>query len=108
MVLRDMLSCIGYSVLEASSGSQAIEKYSKLDPDIVMVDANAKDMDGAKMIENIRRDDPTVVAVICASAGQRSVVSHAYSAGASGFCPKPYREKTVKDALRNLYRQPTF
>ena len=108
MVLRDMLTCIGYSVCEASTGSQAIERYAKLRPDLVMVDANAKDMDGAKAIENIRRDDPRVMAVICASAGQRSVVSQAFSAGAAGFCPKPYREKNVKDALRNLYRQPTF
>lgn len=108
MILRDMLSCIGYSVCEASTGTQAIEKYAKLRPDIIMVDANAKDMDGAKTIENIRREDPKVVAVICASAGQRSIVSQAFSAGASGFCPKPYREKTVKDALRNLSRQPTY
>lgn len=108
MVLKDMLSCIGYSVCEASTGAQAMERYAKLRPDFVMVDANAKDMDGAKAIENIRRDDPTVVAVICASAGQRSVISQAFSAGAAGFCPKPYREKNVKDALRNLYRQPTF
>lgn len=108
MVLRDMLSCIGYSVCEASTGTQAIERYKKLQPDVVMVDANAKDMDGAKAIEWMRRDDPTLVAVICASAGQRSIVSQAFSAGASGFCAKPYREKTVKDALRSLNRQPVY
>ena len=108
MVLKNMLSCIGYSVCEASSGAQAIERYAKRRPDVVMVDANAKDMDGAQAIEQMSRDDPRLVAVICASAGQRGVVSQAFSAGAAGFCPKPYREKNVKDALRNLYRQPTF
>lgn len=108
MVLRDMLSCIGYSVCEASSGAQAIERYKQLQPDLVMIDANAKDMDGAKAIEWMRRDDPSVVAVICASAGQRSVVSQAFTAGATAFCAKPYREKTVKDALRHLGRQPIF
>ena len=107
MVLRDMLSCIGYSMCEASTGTQALETYRKLLPDVVMMDANARDMDGAKAIESIRRDYPSVVAVICASAGQRSVVSQAFSAGASGFCAKPYREKNVKDALRNLSRQPS-
>ena len=108
MILRDMLSCIGYSVCEASTGAQAIERYKALQPDLVMMDANAKDMDGAKAIEWIRRDDPSVVALICASAGQRSVVSQAFSAGAAGFCPKPYREKNVKDALRNITRQPIY
>lgn len=108
MVLRDLLSCIGYSVCEASTGAQAIETYKKLLPDVVMVDANARDMDGAKTIETMRRDHPSLVAVICASAGQRSVVSQAFSAGASGFCAKPYREKNVKDTLRNLNRQPSF
>ena len=108
MILSHLLSCNGYSVCEASSGAQAVEKYKKLLPDVLMVDANAKDMDGAQIIENVRREHPNVVAVICASAGQRGVVSQAFSAGASGFCAKPYTEKAVKDALRNLNRQPTF
>jgi CheY-like chemotaxis protein len=108
MTLRDMLACIGYSVCEASTGAQAIEACKKLQPDVVMVDANARDMDGAKAIEWMRRDDPTVVAVICASTGQRTVVSQAFSAGAAGFCAKPYREKNVKATLRNLDRQPIF
>jgi len=108
MTLRDMLSCIGYSVAEASTGAQAIEACRKLQPNIVMVDANAKDMDGAKAIEWMRRDDPSVVALICASSGQRNVISQAFSAGAVGFCPKPYREKNVKAALRSIERQPVF
>jgi CheY-like chemotaxis protein len=108
MILRDMLACIGYAVCEASTGAQAIEACKKLQPDVVMVDANARDMDGAKAIEWMRRDDPSVIAVICASSGQRSVVSQAYSAGAVGFCAKPYKEKNVKAALRNLDRGPIF
>ncbi len=106
MILRDLLACNGFSVSEASSGAQAIEQYGKMLPDVLMVDANVKDMDGAQAIENIRRNHPNMVAIICASAGQRSVVSQAFSAGATAFCAKPYREKTVKDALRNLNRQP--
>ncbi|NLN77299.1 MAG: response regulator [Armatimonadetes bacterium] len=108
MILRDLLSCNGYSVCEASSGAQALEQYRKLLPDLLMVDANPKDMDGAQIIENVRREHPNVVAVICASAGQRGVVSQAFSAGASAFCAKPYREKSIKDALRNLNRQPVY
>jgi DNA-binding NarL/FixJ family response regulator len=85
-----------------------LEQYRKLLPDLLMVDANPKDMDGAQIIENVRREHPNVVAVICASAGQRGVVSQAFSAGASAFCAKPYREKSIKDALRNLNRQPVY
>jgi two-component system chemotaxis response regulator CheY len=108
MILRDLLACNGYSVCEASSGAQAIETFKKVLPDVLMVDANVKDMDGAQAIENIRRDHPGVVAIICASAGQRSVVSQAFSAGATAFCAKPYREKSIKDTLRSLNRQPVF
>lgn len=108
MILRDMLMTAGYSVCEASSGKQALERYGRLRPDVVMVDANLRECDGAKAIEELRRQDPTAVAVICASAGQRNTVSLAFSAGAAAFCPKPYREKTIKDALRNLSRQPVW
>ena len=105
MVLRDMLSIAGYSVCEAASGSQAIDSFKRNQPDVVMMDACPNDMDGARAIEQLRALDPTIVAVICASNGQRSVVSQAFSAGASAFCAKPYKEKSVKDALRNLGRQ---
>ncbi len=108
MILRDVLTAAGCSVCEARSGHQALEDYNRLRPDIVMVDANMKGMDGAAAIEALRRHDPSLTAIICASAGQLSAVSKAFDAGASALCPKPYREGTVRSVLRKLAEQPAW
>lgn len=108
MILKDMLGSLGYSVSEASNPAQAVEKYEKSRPDVVMVDANLREMDGAKAIEMLRRHDPSLIAVICAATGQRGIISQAFSAGAIAHCPKPFKEKSIKDAFRNLSRQPVW
>ena len=108
MVLRDMLMAAGYSVCEARTGRQALDDYDRLRPDIVMVGANMRETDGATAIEALRRQDPSLIAIICASAGQRSAVSQALDAGASALCPKPYREKAVRHVLRKVAEQPDW
>ena len=108
MILRDMLMAAGCSVCEARSGDDALENYDRLRPDIVMVSANTKGTSGPTVIEELRRRDPSLAAVICASAGQLSTVSHAFDAGASALCPKPYREGTVRNVLRRLAQQPDW
>ena len=108
MILRDMLTAAGCSVCEARSGRDALDNYDRLRPNIVMVDANMKEMDGAAAIEALRRHDPSLTAIICAWAGQLSAVSQAFDAGASALCPKPYREGTVRNVMRKLAEQPDW
>ena len=103
MVLRNILASTGYSVCEeASSGAEAIQKYEKTQPDIVLVEAQMPGMDGVATISELCRTYIDCQSLLLASAGQRARVCEALSAGAVDFIPKPLNERRVATALRRL------
>lgn len=103
MVLRNILATAGYSVCcEASNGAEAVMKYEKVNPDIVLVEAQMPDMDGVATISELCRSNIGCQALLLASAGQRARVCEAMSAGAVDFIPKPLNERRVATALRRL------
>ncbi len=103
MVLSNILVTSGYSVCcEASSGFDALQKYEKARPDIVLVEAQMSDMDGVATITELRRKDIDCQILLLAGAGQRTAVCEALSAGAVDFIPKPVNERRVATALRKL------
>ena len=103
MVLRNILASAGYSVCyEASSGADAVAKYEKTNPDVVLVEAQMPDMDGVATITELCRNHLGCQVLLMAAAGQRSRVCEAMSAGAVDFIPKPINERRVTTALRRL------
>ena len=103
MVLRDILASAGYSVCcEVSSGKEAVTRYEKTMPDLVLVEAQMADMDGVATITELRRNFDNCRVLLLAAAGQRGQVCEALSAGALDFIPKPLNEKRVAAALRKL------
>lgn len=98
--LRDILLSHGFSIVEASSGRDAVEKYERIHPDLVMVDAQMPDMDGVCTIRAIRYKDPDALMLLCAGSGEKSSVMEAMTAGAIDFCSKPYVPKRVITTIR--------
>lgn len=103
MVLNNILVTNGYSVCyEASSGADAIANYEKTRPDLVLVEAQMPDRDGVATITELCRNFLGCQAVLLASAGQRSYVCEAMSAGAVDFIAKPVSDRRVLSTLRKL------
>ena len=48
----------GYEVIEADTGTQAVEKYKAGKPDAVLLDVTMPDMDGLTALKKIRELDP--------------------------------------------------
>lgn len=103
MVLNNILVTNGYSVCyEASSGADAIANYEKARPDLVLVEAQMSDRDGVATISELCRKYLGCQTVLLASAGQRSSVCQAISAGAMDFIAKPINDRRVLSVLRKL------
>lgn len=103
MVLRNILATSGYSVCcEASSGAEAVQKYGRTRPDVVLIEALMPGMDGVQTITELCRAYDGCQALLLASAGQRGRVCEAMSAGAIDFIAKPVTERRVAMALRML------
>jgi len=86
---------------EAENGSQAIEMYHKLRPDIVLMDIVMPDVGGIEAIRAIRAGDPSANIIALTSFSDEQLISQALSAGARGFL---YKDVSV-DELINAIRQ---
>lgn len=103
MVLNYILVSNGYSVCyEALSGFDALANYEKARPDVVIVEATMPDQDGVATITELCRTHLGCRAILMASAGQRSDVCVAMSAGAVDFIPKPISDRRVLSTLKKL------
>lgn len=55
MMIRDILSKNGFEVVgEAQDGSQAIEKFKELRPDLITMDITMPEMDGIAALKEIK------------------------------------------------------
>ena len=62
--MKDLLEKLKYKVEIAQNGMDAIEKYSKFRPDMVLVDISMPEMNGISCIEKMADIDPDMNAVI--------------------------------------------
>ncbi|MDO8681994.1 MAG: response regulator [Armatimonadota bacterium] len=100
MILRDILISHGYSVVEASTGDEAIETYKKTRPDLVTVDIMMPGIDGVKAVREIRMIDPKATVLMCGSRGQQRKAMEGMSLGAEGILLKPFVERHVIRSIK--------
>ena len=100
-----LLASQGYDVEEAANGVEAVNKYSAVRPDLVLMDITMPVMDGLTALKEIRKADASAKVVMCSAIGQESMVIEAIGAGASDFIVKPYQPERILGALRKLLRK---
>jgi PAS domain S-box-containing protein len=99
--LTRMLAGMGYSVVTASSGREAIATYGMFGPsvDVVILDMVMPDLDGRECFRALRRLDPNIKAILCtggpADGGRRDMLEE----GMVGFIQKPYRPEQLSEAI---------
>jgi two-component system chemotaxis response regulator CheY len=101
MMIRDILTKNGYEVVgEAQDGSQAIEKYKELNPDLITMDITMPEMDGITALKEIRKLDTNAKVIMCSAMGQQAMVIDAIQAGAKDFIVKPFQADRVIEAIK--------
>lgn len=106
MMIKDILSKNGYEVVgEANDGSQAIEKYKDLKPDLVTMDITMPEMDGITALKEIKKIDANSKVIMCSAMGQQAMVIDAIQAGAKDFIVKPFQSDRVIEAIKKTLGQ---
>ncbi|CAI6026986.1 response regulator [Cohnella ginsengisoli] len=101
MMIRDILTKNGYEVVgEAQDGSQAIEKFKELSPDLITMDITMPEMDGIAALKEIRKMDSNAKVIMCSAMGQQAMVIDAIQAGAKDFIVKPFQADRVIEAIK--------
>ena len=76
-------------IAEAKDGQEAIEKYKKFSPDIVLMDITMPNVTGIEALNEIIRFDLAAIVVMCSALGTKSLVKEALEIGAKDFIIKP-------------------
>lgn len=103
MMLKDILTKNGYTVIgEAENGAKALEKFSELEPDLIIMDITMPEMDGIQAVKKIKSTNSQANIIMCSAMGQQAMVIEAIQAGASDFIVKPFQAERVLEAVKKV------
>jgi two-component system chemotaxis response regulator CheY len=102
-MISDILTQAGFDIVgEAESGTQAVQKYHALKPDLVTMDIVMPDMGGIEAVREICKTDPEAKILMCSAMGQQALVVEAIQAGAKDFVVKPFQPSRVLEAVQRV------
>ncbi len=101
-LLRFILTQNGYTVVEATTGNEGIEKALKETPDLIIMDIQLPDIDGLEATRRIRASEagrkvPIIALTSYAMAGDKQM---ALDAGCTGYIAKPINPETFVTEIR--------
>ena len=106
-MIKDTLSKNGYTELfEAVDGADAVEKFSEIGPDLVIMDITMPNMDGLEALKAIRAADANANVVMCSAMGQETMVIDAIRSGAKDFIVKPFKPERVLKTVTSIVGEP--
>ena len=102
MMLRRSLMQMGYEVIEAGDGQQALDQIEKSGaPDLALVDWNMPVMTGYELMLEVRarRELDSMVIIMVTSETEATQVQRALDAGANEFVMKPFTEQALREKM---------
>ena len=103
-VAVNLLKIVGFETMEAMDGKDAIEKFEKWNPHLILMDMRMPGMDGyeaTRLIKETRKGKQTAIVALTASAfeDERKKIE---SLGMQGYIRKPFRENELFGTLGKI------
>lgn len=103
MIAR-ILKEIGFEIIEAVNGLDALEKVRLHQPDVVLVDWNMPEMNGYEFLKALR-SDPTydsIKIMMVTTESDIDQMTRALEAGANEYVIKPFTKEVILEKLAIL------
>jgi DNA-binding response OmpR family regulator len=94
----------GWTVVEASTGEDALEAFQQEPADVVLIDIMLPGIDGFEVCRSIRRTSDVPIVMVTARADTHDVVA-GLEAGADDYLTKPFAPKELSARIRALLRR---
>jgi two-component system chemotaxis response regulator CheY len=99
-ILRKILTDVGFSVLEADSGEEAIKLYHAARPTAVTLDVHMNKLSGMGAMQVILKLHPEARIIVCSSEYSPQYVLESMRLGAKTYVAKPFTSETVLAAVQ--------
>jgi class 3 adenylate cyclase len=105
-ILRMRLTALGYEVVEATDGEQALAKVAETRPDLILLDIMMPKIDGLEVVRRLKADEslPFIpVIMVTAKADPKDVVA-GLDAGGDDYLTKPIDHAAMVARVRAMLR----
>src|SRR5581483_1307159 len=101
-ILRDLFGTVGYELIEAENGEDALALAARRRPDLILMDIQLPVMDGYEATRRLKadralKDIPVIVVTSYALSGDEG---KARAAGADAYVTKPYSPRDLLARVR--------
>ncbi|AVQ45765.1 response regulator transcription factor [Clostridium botulinum] len=93
-VIKLYLENEGYTVIQATSGIEALNKQSEFNPDLLILDLMLPDISGENVCERIREESEVPIIMLTAKSSEDSILN-GYSIGSDDYITKPFSPKQL-------------
>jgi len=92
MLLKGFLASLGYEIIQAKSGEDALEKLSGNQVDLILLDVEMPGMSGFEVLTKLRADKKTqrIPVIMIMAHNENKVRLKALEAGCDDFISKPF------------------
>jgi two-component system, OmpR family, response regulator len=107
--ISDLLSAVlryeGCTVHSAHTGTQALQEFMSLRPDVVILDIMLPDMDGLEILRRMRQENPSVPVLFLTARDSVEDRVAGLTAGGDDYVTKPFSLEEVIARVRALLRR---
>ena len=95
-----VLTRAGHEVVEAADGEEALRLLDERLPDLILTDLAMPKMDGAELIEQVRRRDPMLPMIVLTGLGTVDMAVEMMRKGACDFLTKPFKIEQLSGSVK--------
>jgi len=101
-VSQQMLEKLGYTVLTAASGREAIEMYQKHlnEISLVIIDMIMQDLNGGETYDELKKITPDIKVLLASGYSMDDQAQNILDRGCNGFIQKPFNIKRISYKIR--------
>src|SRR5437016_14259925 len=100
--LKQLLSDEGYSVVEATTGTEVVEKVKETNPDLVIMDVRMPELDGIEALSKLKVSSPKTSVLIMTAFGSSNNAIRAMELGAFDYITKPFELDKISHTVKRV------
>lgn len=103
LILKDILMIGKHNLVsELSSGINALEEYTKINPDVVLLDMAMPKKDGITVLKEIIEFKPSAKVIMISASDNQETVNECMKLGAIAYILKPFNFQDIIDMINKV------
>lgn len=103
-IISEFLQTLGYQVVEASNGEEAIRACSKVEFDMVISDIRMPKMNGLKLLKSLKTYRPELPVILMTGYQPSKSQEASLTTKADGYLLKPFSLKSLRQAILKILK----